>query len=219
MRNLQYRKQTINATLVTQLKQHVAQLVTRSGMVAIHDTPFPQMISFILQVAQQEHIPVILLLTEREPREWVQSRSKHDMEPSLICQDVSYAFDIIACIENYRKDDSNHVHKIVHEEDCPNSIFLSAPNSTNSTRRFDYFESAAIAMERHQNMIASLSPAFSINFWQNEKGQEDAFVDDIATLSKKLWHAIEPRLSVEAIESFQNLSSRNGGAGLEMVHL
>jgi Sulfotransferase domain len=232
MRDLQYHNQKINATLVTKLKRHVAQIVTSSSssssssssgiiqqVVAIHDTPFPQMLSFILQIAQEQDIPVIILLTERDSREWIQSRSKHAMEPSLICKDSNHAFDIIACMENYdKKRDNNH-------DDYPNDIFMSAFQTNNNTMisRFDYFESAAKAMERHQNLILStLSPALVVNFWQDDSNEGDDessssfHDDDMTTLKKKLWHSIRPWLSLDAIQLFQN-HARNGG--LKMLHL
>jgi hypothetical protein len=91
-------------TWVTNLQIQL-EIVIQSGMVGLFDTPYPLLASQIINMSQLwRSTPIIISMTERQPKEWSDSRIRnHEM---LLCkEEYSYnqlgasEFDLIGCYE------------------------------------------------------------------------------------------------------------------------
>ena len=91
-------------TWVTNLQIQL-EIVIQSGMVGLFDTPYPLLASQIINMSQLwRSTPIIISMTERQPKEWSDSRiQNHEM---LLCkEEYSYnqlgasEFDLMGCYE------------------------------------------------------------------------------------------------------------------------
>jgi hypothetical protein len=81
------------------------EIVIQSGIVGLFDTPYPLLASQIINMAHiWRSTPIIISMTERQPKEWADSRI-HTHEMLLCREEYSYnqlgasEFDLIGCYE------------------------------------------------------------------------------------------------------------------------
>jgi hypothetical protein len=205
--------------LSAQLHVHVAQVV-RSGMIAsLHDVPYAQMVPYILDIARQDSLSSLLIMTERDPVAWVASRTlKHAAQTDVVCQDhgVEHAFDITYCLQkwnesrqNNKTSSSNRSSSSSNENGDLMANLFRAYNEfpEGSAERARFLDFAAQAMTHHQEQIRSMSPiAYHVNFWT-----ESPPVNDV-TLPGQIWHNIKNFISPQAKKTFQ---SRHPFGGLK----
>lgn len=86
------------------IRSHLSSVI-KSGVVGLFDTPYPYLSTQVLQVANQwRTAPPIVVMTERDPKDWARSRLKN--HGLLLCrEEYSYErmgaseFDLIGCYE------------------------------------------------------------------------------------------------------------------------
>jgi hypothetical protein len=91
-------------TWITNIQKQL-EIVIQSGIVGLFDTPYPLLASQIITLSQiYRSTPIIVSMTERQPKEWTDSRI-HNHEMLLCKQEYSYnqlgmsEFDLIGCYD------------------------------------------------------------------------------------------------------------------------
>lgn len=192
--------------LSTKLHFHVAQVVKSGVIASLHDVPYTQMVPYIMEIAQQESIPTLLILSEREPEKWVVSRtSHHATQTDVVCQDVEHAFDITHCLQK-RKDrlpPNNNTDGFSNDiGDMANLFRAYNEFEEGSAEQAIFLDFATKAMAFHQENIRSMSPSYLVNFWTES-------VDDL-TLPEQIWRCIKDMISPHAKKTFIWQSRRFG---------
>lgn len=130
--------------------------VVRSGIGALHDSPYPKYLPLILNASENSG-SAILITSEREPKVWAAKRSighSHD----IICKNPVAAFDIPLCIALARNADPSPT--------CFGDVFTSYDTCSTDEERDEFISMMEDAMKGYQNQVIELAPAFRVNFWQ-----------------------------------------------------
>ena len=93
---------------IDDIRTHLKSVI-QSGLVGLFDTPYPYLAPQVLELANKlRKVPPIIAMTERDPKSWAMSRSKH--HGILVCQkEYSYEklgaseFDVIGCYHRAKK--------------------------------------------------------------------------------------------------------------------
>lgn len=197
------------AGIVDQLYQHASEVVA-SGLAFVTDTPYPFLFHFLRQMAVKQRLNAVVLLTERDPQTWVQSRLRHHVgESDLMCFAAAHGFDLQECLKR------NENQKLSAETDCTmstrhynlqnlafqHSEMFGSGNKNNSEAKEndDYRSFLARAMKQHHTVIKNItsSPVIVINLW----------IEDLPTvpdLSRALRNRMRPILSPEILWQYEN---------------
>jgi hypothetical protein len=190
--------------LAAQLRLYVARVID-SGIGSVHDLPYAHMVPFMINYTNNNantdnegqgddddsNTSVgqassslgrargsIVLLTERDPEEWVASRDKHHANSAdLICHDLLVdAFDLDECLAKYHDDIEQ--------------LFLSyqyTHHYLDQEQEEDYVHLSSDAMDRYQTkIIVEYEPAVVINFWKQAY--------DVSSLADFVWSSTKPML-------------------------
>ena len=167
--------------LAANLREHVAEVV-RSGLLALHDTPYTKMLSYVLETSKNEGRSTIILLSERDPNEWAVRRAE-DHQHDIICRNTTANFDINSCIN------------LVDASEPPPSKFgeyFFSYDSNDDVKHQEYFkECLKSGMESYQDFVRQIPPDYMINFWKKPM--------DTSNLASKIWSSTAANLPPEAV--------------------
>ena len=86
------------ASILDELKQNV-ETVLRSGIQVLSDSPYPEMASYIMSEARKMGREVVIVMTTRDPSEWIVSRTTHKAS-TLVYRDKSIKYgELVAALE------------------------------------------------------------------------------------------------------------------------
>ena len=86
------------ASILDELKQNV-KTVLRSGIQVLSDSPYPEMASYIMSEARKMGREVVIVMTTRDPSEWIVSRTTHKAS-TLVYRDKSIKYgELVAALE------------------------------------------------------------------------------------------------------------------------
>lgn len=166
------------ASLTQTLKTNIDVLV-RSGVEVLSDFPYPEMTDYIMESAARAGREVIILFTERDPKEWVIHRVRHNAlsfpkrRTGIVhCNDTSMSFGaLIACLEAHAKSDSKSTKDVfVAMTDIVDRI----PNIGEATDSdiADSMKEYTSLYSEHQAKYASRA-AWRINFFKQKERISD----------------------------------------------
>eukprot|EP00980_Cylindrotheca_fusiformis_P030485 scaffold24893_cov132-Cylindrotheca_fusiformis.AAC.3 len=149
-----------------------AKKVVGSGLMAAIDSPYPSILQHMRNASDEKELLGILVLTERDPRSWLNSRaSNHPETADTICDHVEHAFDLQACLR---------------EEKSQKKLMMrySERNMTTEDEQF-YMDS----MRTHQRNVKNMYPVMQMNVW-NEAVRDDS--DLRQALLMRMKHLVSP---------------------------
>eukprot|EP00980_Cylindrotheca_fusiformis_P015265 scaffold4247_cov66-Cylindrotheca_fusiformis.AAC.6 len=125
-----------------------AKKVVGSGLMAAVDTPYPYILQHMRNVAKETGRLGIIVLTEREPKSWLNSRSyNHPTTSGTMCDHVEFAFDLQAC---------------VRKEKSQNRLMMRFSERNMTTEDEQFFIDA---MKTHQRNVKNMHPVIQLNVW------------------------------------------------------
>eukprot|EP00567_Pseudictyota_dubia_P009565 CAMPEP_0197446832 /NCGR_PEP_ID=MMETSP1175-20131217/11673_1 /TAXON_ID=1003142 /ORGANISM="Triceratium dubium, Strain CCMP147" /LENGTH=860 /DNA_ID=CAMNT_0042977997 /DNA_START=1930 /DNA_END=4512 /DNA_ORIENTATION=+ len=164
--------------------------VVRSGIGAVHDTPYPKYLPLMLNVTttaskdtprigdEGSPPPAVLITSERDPKEWSVKRStghSHD----IICKNPAAAFDFALCVDLAKE-----------KRPQPTSfgdIFWSYDRCETDEERDKFVATMEDAMRRYQRRVDGLNPTFRVNFWREAM--------NTSTLAAGIWNVAAAALT------------------------
>jgi hypothetical protein len=150
----------------------------------------------------------IVLLTERDPDEWVASRIKHHANSAdLICHDLSIdAFDLDECIAKHH----DHVENLF-------LYYQYIHRNLDQDQEDEFVRLSSEAMARYQTkIIHEYKPAVVVNFWKQ--------VFNVSSLADFVWNSTQPLLLSSSTNNNNNVTAMvknikavaaNGGLGFQ----
>lgn len=181
---------------IASLREHVTTVIQSGGVGAVHDVPYVLMVPFIMEVAREARgVEPIVLLTERNPREWAARRmEKHSVTPQLICKDAR-GFDIDYCLSLGLD---------------MTQLFNAYTDCHNQEEQDAYVALLTKSMEHYQNSILKLSPVYNVNMFENEERL------DMENITQSIWNGLKSRLSEDFVGDLTTIL-QNGGLEREVV--
>lgn len=161
-------------TAASEMMKEVAAVV-KSGLMFVTDTPYPFLVPYLRQVAKEEGLRDIVILTERDPKKWAFSRTHHHTwDADVMCENVDYAFDLQGCLQK--------------EKD--NAKLLFRHSELRGDSEYDNF--LVDSMKIFQRTMKNQHPTMNINLWNEE-------LLDIAHLQSALLHRMSHWVSPETL--------------------
>ncbi len=179
-------------------QQNLKELLQQPGNFALHDSPYPYYLNYILQQAQASDRSISLMISEREPAVWSSRRmSTHpevfvcrehfheiihgstDSSKSYINFYYSGAFDLIACVERARTQDPppQLVSDVLITYSGLEAI-CDSHNHLASACHARLGEINARALQDYQNRVRQLyTPEYTINLWDKKVTTAEVAMD------------------------------------------
>lgn len=167
-------------------------LVIKSGIHAVHDTPYPYLLHHVLDVAKVECGGVMLMATQRNPSVWATKRIP-GYPGTPVCKEF-FEFDQPERHEYGALDIFSCYERSLAREDPPpryiDEVFTTFGRLTkavddNKTKYQQLVRFTAIAMEQYQNHIQKLGPVYTINLWKRSVKM------DTVDIANEIKHAMD----------------------------
>ena len=160
------------------LKTNIDTLV-RSGIEVLSDFPYPELTDYVMESASRAGREVIVLLTERDPQDWVIQRVRHNtlsfpkLRTGIVhCSDPSISFGgLIACLEAHAQSDATSTRDVfVSMTDIADRITNLREAADSDI--VDVMEEYTSSYSKHQDKYASQA-AWRINFFKQKERISD----------------------------------------------
>ncbi len=194
-------------------KVNLNEMLKQPGSFALHDSPYPYFLDFILQQAQSGDRSTSLMISEREPAVWSSRRmSKH--QEVIVCRDhfneiihgsmgarnnssveenfyYAGAFDLITCVEHARKQDPppQFISDVIITYSGLQAM-CDSRNDQASQCHQRLEEINARALKDYQDRVRQLyKPEYVINLWDKKLTTAEVAMD-IYNKIPKLQHMV-----------------------------
>lgn len=201
--------------IVDSLNHHAAQVVA-SGVVFVTDTPYPFLVDFLQQVALHHRPNTVIVLTERDPEAWVQSRLRHHMgESDLMCWDDdkltsnANAFDLQKCLK--RNEGVQGKPLSISTENDPSRITMPKRTYTAQNLAFQHSELLGGNQQRYRSMLAHAMKQHHTRIKQHIMDDRviviNLWTEDLPTvpvLAQALWTRMQPFLPTDILAQYKH---------------
>ncbi|GAX19752.1 hypothetical protein FisN_37Lh019 [Fistulifera solaris] len=180
-------------------KENLKEMLQQPGNFALHDSPYPYFLDYILQQAQSGDRSISLMISEREPVVWSSRRiSEHpevivcreqfheiihtDAKPNASVENDFYyagAFDLITCVEHARKQDPppQFVSDVLITYSGLQAI-CDSHNHHASECHSRLGEINARALQDYQDRVQqAYTPEYTINLWDKKVTTAEVAMD------------------------------------------
>ncbi|KAL3940069.1 MAG: hypothetical protein SGBAC_005325 [Bacillariaceae sp.] len=197
--------------IVDSLDHHAAQVVA-SGVALVTDTPYPFLVDFLQQVALHHRPNTVIVLTERDPEAWVQSRLRHHIgESDLMCWDDdklttnANAFDLHKCLKRNERVQRKPLSSLSTEND-PSRITMPQPTYNAQNLAFQHSEIVQESQQRYRSMLAHAMEQHQTRIKKHFTDDQiiviNLWTEDLPTvpvLAQALWTRMQPFLPTDDI--------------------